>query len=373
MGHLVQKANNLPSYIAYYPCPKKCNRLVCDKIMIVSKDIKHDSFALETFVNKALSHLKENGIPVKRVIMWSDNCGTQYKSCKVFDSMSKFKDIPVMHNYFCARHGKAEVDGAIGRLSMHLDAVVRSDSQEFANAGEIVHCCNIKLRIHNDDAMCCHWQWHYFEVPNINCDESIKCKTVKGTLNFHSVCNVGIPGIIEVCESSCFCKVCFANESGQYKNAQLVEDFALASLYKNRQIEDNLENKVWECYSVPYRYAKKNILKSKPKGKISTIRNRNKNSKVGKKTLHTVPSSGHVYSKNHSDDSIFDDSDYEDNIPLQIVQEGLNAMSGESPICGRTRIKKCLHKERVIKCKTQRELWDLEDYEQLPPKLSINP
>ena len=69
-----------------------------------------------------------------------------------------------------------------------------------------------------------------------------------------------------------------------------------------------------------------------------------------------MPSSGHVYSKNHSDDSIYDDSDYEDNISLQIVQEGLNAMSGKSPICGRTRIKKHLHKESVIKCKTQREL-----------------
>ena len=87
-----------------------------------------------------------------------------------------------------------------------------------------------------------------------------------------------------------------------------------------------MENKVWECYSVPYRYAKKNILKSKPERKISNRKNRNKNSKV--------------YSRNHSDDSISDDSDYEDNIPLQIVQEGLNAMSGESPICGRTRFKK---------------------------------
>ena len=55
--------------IAYYPCPQKCDRLVCDEIMIVSKDIKHDSFTVDTFVNKALSHVKENGIPVKRVIM----------------------------------------------------------------------------------------------------------------------------------------------------------------------------------------------------------------------------------------------------------------------------------------------------------------
>ena len=152
-----------------------------------------------------------------------------------------------------------------------------------------------------------------------------------------------------------------------------MEDFAWASLYKNQQIEDNLENKVWECYSVPYRYAKKNILKSKPKRKISKIKNRNKNSKVGKKTLHKVPSTSHVYSRNDSDDSISDDSDYEDNIPLQIVQEGLNAMSGESPICGKTRIKKHLHKERMIKCKTQRELWDLEDYAAIAPRIEHKP
>ena len=113
--------------------------------------------------------------------------------------MSKLRDIPVMCNYFCAKHGKAEADGAIGRLSMHLDAVVRSGSQEFSDAGEIVRYCNLKLWVHNpDDAMCCHWQRHYFEASNINRDEILKCKTVKGTLSFHSVHNVGIPGIIDL-------------------------------------------------------------------------------------------------------------------------------------------------------------------------------
>ena len=130
-----------------------------------------------------------------------------------------------------------------------------------------------------------------------------------------------------------------------------------------------MENKVWECYSVPYRYAKKNILKSKPKVKISNIKSRNKNSKVGKKTLHKVPSTSHVYSRNDSDDSISDDSDYEDNIPYRLFKKDLM----QSPICGRTRIKKHLHKERVIKCKTQRELWDLEDYEAIAPKIEHKP
>ena len=101
----------------------------------------------------------------------------------------------------------------------------------------------------------------------------MKCETVKGTLSFHSEHYVGIPGITEVHKSSCCCEVCFVNESGQYKNAHLVEDFAWMSLYKNQQTEDNFENKVWECYSVPYIYAKKNILKSKPKRQISNIKN----------------------------------------------------------------------------------------------------
>ena len=47
----------------------RCDHLVCDEIMMVSKDVKHDSFAVDTFVDKALSHLKEKGIPVKRIIM----------------------------------------------------------------------------------------------------------------------------------------------------------------------------------------------------------------------------------------------------------------------------------------------------------------
>ena len=34
--------------ITYYPCPQNCNLLVCDEIMIVSSDIKHDSFAVDT-------------------------------------------------------------------------------------------------------------------------------------------------------------------------------------------------------------------------------------------------------------------------------------------------------------------------------------
>ena len=55
----------------------------------------------------------------------------------------------------------------LGRLSMHIDAVVRSGSHEFSDASEIVRYCELKLTIDNDKSgMCCHWQHHYFEVSN---------------------------------------------------------------------------------------------------------------------------------------------------------------------------------------------------------------
>ena len=43
----------------------------------------------------------------------------------------------------------------------------------------------------------------------------------------------------------------------------------------------------------------------------------------------------------HCDDSNSDESDYEDNIPLKVVQEGLNPMSVVSPIYSRTRNTQC--------------------------------
>ena len=104
------------------------------------------------------------------------------------------------------------------------------------------------------------------------------------------------------------------------------------------------------------------------KAKSKHKKNKNKNSNIGKKMLQKGPSISHVSSRNHFDDSNSDDSDYEDNIPLQIVQEGPNTMSGESPICSRKRIKNCLHKAGVIKCETQRELWGLDDYEAFAPE-----
>ena len=59
-----------------------------------------------------------------------------------------------------------------------------------------------------------------------------------------------------------------------------------------------------------------------------------------------------------------DDSDYEDDLPLIYVKEGLKDISqGESPIGCRTR--KHLHEENIVLCEKQREMLYLKDYERV--------
>ena len=296
--------------------------------------------------------------------MWSDNCGTQYKSCKVFDAVSK-QEILVMRSYFCAHHGKAEADGAIGCLSMHIDAVVRSGSHEFGDTSKIVRYCELKLNVDNDKSgMCCHWQCHYFEVSNILRYDTTSSETVKGTWSFHSVCNAGVPGIIEVQKSSCFCEICFHNKKGECRNAALVQPFAWTSLYKNHTIEENFKNKLWEGYSIEFKYVKKHMFRPKPQNcrlsdttencdLTTKMQNTAKKRKITKKAI----------SANESDS---EDSDYEYDIPLMHIKHGLKGWHDSSPIGQRTRSRVCQNK--VLRCENGKEEWDLVDYERWESK-----
>ena len=129
----------------YYPCQENCNDLVCEELMMISDDLKHDGYAVNTFIEKGLGHLKEKKIPIKHIVMFSDNCVMQYKSCKVLLICCPKMKIPVIRNYFCAKHGKAEADGAIGHLSMHIDNVVHSGQYEIGDSLQMVCYCQLKL------------------------------------------------------------------------------------------------------------------------------------------------------------------------------------------------------------------------------------
>ena len=78
--------------------------------------------------------------------------------------------IPVTRNYFCAKHGKVETDGAIGHLSMHIDNVVHSGQYKIGNSLEMVCYSQLKSQLQPDfeTEIGCHYRRAYFHVSDIN-------------------------------------------------------------------------------------------------------------------------------------------------------------------------------------------------------------
>ena len=140
-------------------------------------------------------------------------------------------------------------------------------------------------------------------------------------------------------------------------------------------IAENVENKLWDTYFLPYTHAKKTIFKpitgsvSKRKG-TKRFSKRNINEKINEST---AVASGSIKLRNvgnatklHHDS---DDSDDEDNLPLIHVKEGLKDISqGNSPIGLRTR--KRLHEKNVLLCEKQGEMLYLKDYEMVLGKVN---
>ena len=278
-GYWSQKQSTLHPIVVYYQCQENCNNLVCEELMMISDDLKHDGYGGNAFIEKGLCHLREKKILIKCIVMFSDNCAMQYKSCKVFDMLSKMK-IPVIRNYFCAKHGEAVADGAIGHLSLHIDNVVHSGQYKIGDSLEMVCYCQLKLQLQSDSEteICCHYRRAYFHVIDINHegDPDSQTQTVKGTLCFHSVHNTGIPGIVEVRESSCYCEPCFLNVSGECKNQKLVNNFAWASVYKKHDISGHVENKLWNGFSLPYKPIRTMLKKKAPCKRVKKTKKYNR-------------------------------------------------------------------------------------------------
>ena len=92
------------------------------------------------------------------------------------------------------------------------------------------------------------------------------------------------------------------------------------------------------------------------------------NDRKQKKKTSAFQDSSIVNPTNQNDS---EDSDYEENIPLIEVKERLKPVSGDSPIGRRTR--KCLHEQAIVKCKNERYMWDLIDYENIENKSAQKP
>ena len=113
-------------------------------MIAISDDLRHDSYAVKGFEDKAFDVLRKQN-DIKVIHEWTDGCGVQYKAKTAFAIVSSRCDPDVMRNYFETSHGKNVCDGlgAITKNSAHQ--AVSSGKQIISNAKELFDHCQSKL------------------------------------------------------------------------------------------------------------------------------------------------------------------------------------------------------------------------------------
>ena len=124
--------------VVKYKC--QCGKIMMDKIIHFTSDLKHDAYAVKEIERKTIEHLKAKNIMIKYIYEWSDNCAAQYKSRIPFRILSK-SNIPIMQNYFCEKHSKSAADGLIGRTSQFLYTAVCTNKADIPDAEALYNFC----------------------------------------------------------------------------------------------------------------------------------------------------------------------------------------------------------------------------------------
>ena len=81
-------------------------------------------------------YLKEKEIPFKKVVVFSDECASQYKGKGTFAQIS-LKDVHIELNYFGSDHGKSECDGEVGCINRAVDIALLGRKIIMSNAEEM--------------------------------------------------------------------------------------------------------------------------------------------------------------------------------------------------------------------------------------------
>ena len=215
--------------------------ITIEEHIMITDDSSHDKFAVNTFEQASLDHLKKNGFIPTHIIQFNDNCSGQYKGRGTFQFVS-YSDVPKLKMYFGARHGKGPADGAVGRVKAAATRAVKARQVLIWSAREFYDFCKQKLNRNTAGTFI----QNFFYIENINRDVPIVAVTTKSSSTWHSVRSFGIPLVVEAREIGCVCESCVLGDGHACPNQAYCQPWKAINLRTGKPLlDENFKNLQW--------------------------------------------------------------------------------------------------------------------------------
>ena len=175
-----------------------------------------DAASVFTYINQLIEHLRLEQPRLKRLYVWSDGCGSQYKSRQPFTNIAaKFDtDVDIQWHYFGSRHGKNASDGESGVVKTKMARLILANQIFVDSASEFAKSAAEHLTVLNGDSL-----RHLYFVPSSVIAEFRKKqfppKPIKGTMGIHAI-KTCEKGVLQHTTASCFCDPCRTGSACPY-------------------------------------------------------------------------------------------------------------------------------------------------------------
>ena len=229
--------------ISYYIKPGE-STITTEEHIMVSDDLNHDKFAVRKFKELSLKHLKSKGLSPRFLVIFSDNCKRQYKGKGTFQFHSE-SDVPLIHMFCSARHGKGPADGAVGRVKHAAWRAIKSRQVIIKKAEDFYQFCFSKFG-NNEDG---HFIQKFFYVPLMTIDrnfDEITAGMTKGSDSWYSVRSTGTELVLEVQQVGCCCDSCLLSDGSTCPNQAYSSQWIVYNLVTGKPLMDtSFKNKHW--------------------------------------------------------------------------------------------------------------------------------
>ena len=174
--------------------------------------MRHDAHLVKVFTERSEKVLKQNKVPICKIIKFTDQAPSQYKNKTVFNYLSK-RTTPVLKNFFGVHHGKCACDACTRTVKQGVTRLVQTEVEVINSAKSFYYTC-VK---HLQKTLLQKCQHHIltFELHNKlkSRPNTEKWLGIPETRKFHSIGNTQ-NGDVYLHTFSCCCKGCLhGNES----------------------------------------------------------------------------------------------------------------------------------------------------------------